>query len=480
MKLNNQAMLITYPDSLGNNIKDLQKVLSTYLDGVVGGVHLLPFFPSSGDRGFAPMDYTKVDEKFGNSDDVKKLSESYYLMFDFMVNHISKQSKYFKDFQANHNQSAYRDLFIHWNEFWPKGRPTQEDIDLIYKRKPKAPVQTVKFADGQTDLNVTSKVTKQFIKDTLNFLMDHGASIIRLDAFAYAIKKLGTNDFFVEPEIWDLLKGISDITNPRETTLLPEIHENYHIVRKITDHDYFSYDFALPIVTLYSLYSGKANRLAGWLKNSPMKQFTTLDTHDGIGVVDAKDILSDDELDYTKAEMYKVGANVKKVYSSTAYHNLDVYQINTTYYSALGDNDHAYLLARAIQVFAPGIPQVYYVGLLAGKNDLGLLENTKEGRNINRHYYSLDEVAEETKRPVVKALFDLLRFRNQSSAFDLEGGIDVQQNGDTEIVVTRRSEDGQTSATLSANLQTQAFTITETNSDGETKEILTSNLAAAK
>ncbi|WCJ52368.1 sucrose phosphorylase [Lentilactobacillus buchneri] len=492
MKLNNQAMLITYPDSLGNNIKDLQKVLSTYLDGVVGGVHLLPFFPSSGDRGFAPMDYTKVDEKFGNWDDVKKLSESYYLMFDFMVNHISKQSKYFKDFQANHNQSAYRDLFIHWNEFWPKGRPTQEDVDLIYKRKPKAPVQTVKFADGQTedvwntfgedqiDLNVTSKVTKQFIKDTLNFLMDHGASIIRLDAFAYAIKKLGTNDFFVEPEIWDLLKEISDITSPRETTLLPEIHENYHIVRKITDHDYFSYDFALPIVTLYSLYSGKASRLAGWLKNSPMKQFTTLDTHDGIGVVDAKDILSDEELDYTKAEMYKVGANVKKVYSSTAYHNLDVYQINTTYYSALGDNDHAYLLARAIQVFAPGIPQVYYVGLLAGKNDLGLLEKTKEGRNINRHYYSLDEVAEKTKRPVVKALFDLLRFRNQSSAFDLEGGIDVQQNGDNEIVVTRRSEDGQTSATLSANLQTQAFTITETNSEGETKEILTSNLSAVK
>lgn len=276
-------MLITYPDSLGNNIKDLQTVLDKHLKGVVGGVHLLPFFPSSADRGFAPMDYTKVDAKFGDWDDVRKLAQSYYLMFDFMVNHISKQSSYFKDFQEKHNASAYRDLFIHWNEFWPEGRPTQADIDLIYKRKPKAPVQTVTFADGQKeavwntfgedqiDMDVTKPVTKQFISDTLNFLMDQGASIIRLDAFAYAVKKLDTNDFFVEPEIWDLLKEINQITAPKQTMLLPEIHENYHIVRKITDHDYFSYDFALPIVTLYSLYSGKTDRLAGWLKNSPMK-----------------------------------------------------------------------------------------------------------------------------------------------------------------------------------------------------------------
>lgn len=487
-KLTNQAMLITYPDSLGHNLKELQTVLKTHLKGVIGGIHLLPFFPSSGDRGFAPMDYTQVDPAFGDWSDVQQLAKSYYLMFDFMVNHLSKQSNYFKDFQQHHDQSSYRDLFIHWNEFWPKGRPTQADIDLIYKRKPKAPVQSVHFADGTTekvwntfgedqiDLDVTKAVTKAFIKQTLDFLMAHGASIIRLDAFAYAIKKLGTNDFFVEPEIWQLLDHINQITAPKETTLLPEIHENYHIVRKLTDHNYFSYDFALPIVTLYSLYSGKTDRLVDWLRQSPMKQFTTLDTHDGIGVVDAKGILTDDELDYTKAEMYKVGANVKKVYSSTAYHNLDVYQINTTYYSALGDQDQAYLLARAIQVFAPGIPQIYYVGLLAGKNDLALLEKTKEGRNINRHYYSREEIDQTVQRPVVQALFNLLKFRNSSSAFDLDGQIKVAQPSETEIKVTRQSADGKVSATLTANLKIRAFTITET-SNQSTKQILTNHLS---
>lgn len=106
-----------------------------------------------------------------------------------------------------------------------------------------------------------------------------------------------------------------------------------------------------------------------------MKQFTTLDTH-----VDARDILSPAEIDYTSKELYQVGANVKKKYSSAEYHNLDIYQINTTFYSALGDDDQKYFMARLLQVFAPGIPQVYYVGMLAGKNDIELLEKTKEGR----------------------------------------------------------------------------------------------------
>jgi sucrose phosphorylase len=213
------------------------------------------------------------------------------------------------------------------------------------------------------------------------------------------------------------------------------------------------------MVTLYSLYSGKSERLAHWLKMSPMKQFTTLDTHDGIGVVDARDLLTDEELDYTSEELYKVGANVKKVYSSANYNNLDIYQINSTYYSALGDNDRSYLLARAIQVFAPGIPQIYYVGLLAGKNDIELLEATKEGRNINRHYYDLAEIEEEVQRPVIQQLFALLKFRNESPAFDLDGTIEVATPSESEIVITRKNKNGSDSATLTANLDTKEFII---------------------
>lgn len=465
MKLQNKAMLITYADSLGNNLQDLDKVMNKYFKDAIGGIHILPIFPSTGDRGFSPTRYDQVDPKFGNWDDVEKLGEQYYLMFDFMINHLSKHSKQYLDYQKNKDKSPYKDLFLNWDKFWPAGRPTQKDIDLIYKRKDKAPYQEIDFADGtksklwntfgeeQIDLDVRSKVTQDFIKNSLLGLAKHGASMIRLDAFAYAIKKLDTNDFFVEPEIWQLLDQVKKDLKDTDVTILPEIHEHYTMPMKVAEHGYYIYDFALPMVLLYSLYSGKSNRLAAWLKKSPMKQFTTLDTHDGLGVVDAKDVLSDAELDYTTNELYKVGANVKRKYSGAEYHNLDIYQINTTYYSALGNDDQKYFLARLLQVFAPGIPQIYYVGLLAGKNDLELLEKTKEGRNINRHYYSLSEIDQEVQRPVVQKLLNLLKFRNKAVAFDLNGNIEVETPNEHEIVIRR--SDGSNSDVAEAKVDLQ-------------------------
>ena len=473
MTIQNKTMLITYSDSLGNNLKDLYENLEEHFGDAIGGVHLLPFFPSTGDRGFAPVDYDGVDPAFGYWEDVKRLGEKYYLMFDFMINHISRQSKYYKDYQEKHEASEFKDLFLNWDKFWPENRPTQADVDLIYKRKDRAPKQEILFADGsvehlwntfgeeQIDLDVTKEVTMAFIRKTIQHLASNGCDLIRLDAFAYAVKKLDTNDFFVEPDIWSLLDKVRDIAAEYGTELLPEIHEHYSIQFKIADHDYYVYDFALPMVTLYTLYSSRTEHLAKWLKMSPMKQFTTLDTHDGIGVVDVKDILTDEEIDYASNELYKVGANVKRKYSSAEYNNLDIYQINSTYYSALGDDDVKYFLARLIQAFAPGIPQVYYVGLLAGKNDLKLLEETKEGRNINRHYYSNEEIAEEVQRPVVKSLLNLFSFRNQSEAFDLEGTIDVETPTAYSIVIKRQNKDKSVTAVAEIDLQSQTYQVLE-------------------
>ena len=473
MPIQNKTMLITYSDSLGNNLKDLYTNLEEHFGDAIGGVHLLPFFPSTGDRGFAPVDYDEVDPAFGDWEDVKRLGEKYYLMFDFMINHISRQSKYYKDYQEKHEASEFKDLFLNWDKFCPENRPTQADVDLIYKRKDRAPKQEIVFEDGsvehlwntfgeeQIDLDVTKEVTMEFIRKTIQHLASNGCDLIRLDAFAYAVKKLDTNDFFVEPDIWDLLDKVRDIAAEYGTELLPEIHEHYSIQFKIADHDYYVYDFALPMVTLYTLYSSRTERLAKWLKMSPMKQFTTLDTHDGIGVVDVKDILTDEEIDYASNELYKVGANVKRKYSSAEYNNLDIYQINSTYYSALGDDDVKYFLARLIQAFAPGIPQVYYVGLLAGKNDLELLEETKEGRNINRHYYSNEEIAEEVQRPVVKALLNLFSFRNRSEAFDLEGTIDVKTPTAHSIVIKRQNKDKSVTAVAEIDLQNQTYRVIE-------------------
>ncbi len=468
MKLKNEIMLITYADSMGNNLQDLHRLLNQYYQKAVGGVHILPFFPSSADRGFAPMCYDKVDPAFGTFADVEALGKEYYLMFDFMVNHISAHSVYFQDFLKKKDQSVYKDFFIRYRDFWENGEPTPEQVDMIYKRKPRAPYIEAKFADGskekvwctfceeQIDLDITKKPTRDFIRKTLQDMCQHGAAVIRLDAFAYAVKKENTSCFFVEPDIWELLYEIEAIVKAEGTEILPEIHEHYTIPMKIADKGFWIYDFALPVMTLHALYNHTGVYLKQWLERCPMRQFTTLDTHDGIGIVDVKDLLPDVEIDKVKEQMYQQGANVKKIYSSEAYNNLDIYQVNTTYYSALGNHDDAYLLARAIQFFAPGIPQVYYVGMLVGSNDIALMERTKNGRDINRHYYSAEEVAEEQKRPVVQKLKELMELRNAHPAFSLEGEIAVTAEGDRlQIIRTYQSH----KIVLDANLSTYAFEI---------------------
>lgn len=472
MKLENKIMLITYADSMGKNLKELHGVLNRYYKDAIGGVHILPFFPSSADRGFAPMCYDKVDPAFGDFSDVEAIGKEYYLMFDFMVNHISASSEYFQDFLKNKDASPYKDMFIRYHDFWQGGEPTKQQVDLIYKRKPRAPYIEAEFADGtkekvwctfceeQIDLDVRKDVTKRFIKDTLLQMCSHGASVIRLDAFAYAIKKADTSCFFIEPEIWELLYQIEDIVKTKGAEILPEIHEHYTIPMKIADKGFWIYDFALPVLTLHALYNHTGEYLKRWMEMCPMKQFTTLDTHDGIGIVDVKDLLPDEEVEKVKEQMYKEGANVKKIYSSEAYNNLDIYQVNTTYYSALGNHDDAYLLARAIQFFAPGIPQVYYVGMLAGSNDIALMERTKNGRDINRHYFTVEEIAEEQKRPVVQKLKALMKLRNSHPAFSLDGTMHIVAEED-KFCITR--SDGMHTLTLDADLTTYAFVI----KDGE-------------
>ena len=455
---------------MGKDIKELYNILETHFKGAVGGIHILPFFPSTADRGFAPLNYKEVDKKFGSWKDIEDLGRKFYLIYDFMINHISRSSEYFKDFIKNKDQSPYADMFIRYKNFWPDGETSKEEIELIFKRKPKAPYVVVEFKDGttekiwstfrdeQVDLNVKADVTKTFIKESLIYLAGKGASVIRLDALAYTIKKRWTNCFFIEPDIWEILDYIKTILKDYDVEILPEVHEHYSIQMKLAKRGYWVYDFALPMLVLHSLYSGSKKRLISWLKQCPRKQFTTLDTHDGIGVVDVRGLLSDKEIEQIKEHIFSREVDVKMLHNlTTTYKNFDIYQINCTYYSALGNNDDAYLLARAIQFFTPGIPQIYYVGLLAGENDIEFLKATKEGRNINRHYYKREEIEENLQRPVLKKLSNLMKFRNMYPAFN--GDFKVLESDEDYLLIILWKK-GRYEAKLQANLRTYRFSIT--------------------
>ncbi len=476
--MRNGVQLITYPDSLGGDLASLGRFLNQYGTDLFTGLHILPFFPSSADRGFSPVTYESVDPVFGNWDDLERIGAKFDLTVDFMVNHLSRQSAQFQDFLRHRNESEWRRMFLRYNEFWPNGEPSSDDLSKIYTRKPRPPFLEVEFADGnrekiwcsfgyeQIDLDIRQSVTREFIGRTLRQLGERGAKMIRLDAIAYTTKKPGTNCFFLEPEIWETLGYCQRAAAVGGALVLPEIHGHYSIQQNLEKHGFWAYDFALPMLVLHTLYSGNSRRLREWLKICPRRQITTLDTHDGIGVVNVVDLLSTSEIETAKESLYRYGANVKPIYNTTNYGNLDIYQLNCTYYSALGESDTAYLIARAIQFFTPGIPQVYYVGLLAGRNDIERLERSKQGRDINRHDYTWEEIERETARPVVNELFELMRLRTNHPAF---GGEFAIQKTEEDSQLDLQWTNGKDSCRLSVDLTAMKAKIaaTKTNADSE-------------
>jgi len=458
MPLQNKVQLITYPDSLGHDLAELHYVLQKYVGNAIGGLHLLPFFPSSADRGFSPLTYDRVDAAFGNWRDIEKLGADYDLMVDFMVNHISRQSRFFQDYLEKGSRSAYADMFLSFDKLVPDGQISEEDLAKVYTRKPRPPYSMIKRADGtkekiwstfdheQIDLDWQSDVTRRIMRNFLIRLARENVKIIRMDAFAYTTIEIGTSSFFLEPDVWELLKWLEDCVAPFNVEILPEVHETHTYQLKISERGYWAYDFALPMLTLHTLYHHTNRRLLEWLRICPHKQFTTLDTHDGIGIVDVQGLMSQSELDRTVAGLYEKGSNAKRRYNSAEYNNLDIYQMNTTYYSALDCNDDAYICARLIQFFTPGIPQVYYVGLLAGKNDIELVEKTKSGRSINRHNYSLEEIETDIQNPVVERLLKLMRFRNTCPAFN--GNFSIGNSPENRVVLTWRARDESVTAEI--------------------------------
>ena len=461
MAIQNKVQLITYPDSLGINLLELHYVLRRYLRKAVGGIHLLPFYPSSADRGFAPLTYTEVSSAFGTWADIECIGSEFDLIIDFMVNHISRQSLYFQDYYEKGKNSEYADMFLSFNKLSPTGEISEEDLAKVYTRKPRPPYSMVERSDGsrekvrstfdyeQIDLDLNAPKTKEVLRNFLIFLARTPAKMIRMDAFAYSTVRLGTNCFFLEPDVWELLEWLNEYLTPFETVMLPEVHDHYRYHQKIAAKGYWTYDFALPMLVLHTLYHHSSDRLKQWFAICPRKQLTTLDTHDGIGVVDVFDLLTEDEIERTLEGLDEKGSNTRRIYSGPEYQNLDIYQVNCTYYSALECNDDSYLAARTIQFFAPGIPQVYYVGLLAGKNDINLVEFTKNGRDINRHNYTLDEIAIEIKKPVVQRLLRLMEFRNTYPAFG--GTFVIEDAPDDQLVLSWLDNPYRTTARIDLN-----------------------------
>jgi sucrose phosphorylase len=268
----------------------------------------------------------------------------------------------------------------------------------------------------------------------------------------YAIKKAGTSCFML-PETFAFIDRLAARSHALGMEVLVEVHAHHEQQIAIARRVDYVYDFALPPLVLHAFAFGTAGPLKAWLGVRPANAVTVLDTHDGIGIVDIgadggrPGLVTPHEQDALVERIHEASGGASRLATGAAASNLDLYQVNCTYYDALGRDDRKYLLARAIQLFVPGVPQIYYVGLLAGGNDLELLARTGVGRDINRHYYGRDELLAALERPVVRSLCELIRLRNSHPAF--QGSFDFESPAAAALVL--RWENGEARAELAVD-----------------------------
>ncbi|HKI53269.1 MAG TPA: hypothetical protein VJ987_04030 [Anaerolineales bacterium] len=334
---------------------------------------------------------------------------------------------------------------------------------------------------GQMDLNAESEAVWEFYDETLKNLANYGGKLIRLDAFAYLHKKPGLSNFFNKPGTWEYLDRLKAIAESYQLFLLPEIHAQYgtRLHSEISEAGYPIYDFFLPGLLIDALDRGINQYLLRWIEEiqrDGIQTINMLGCHDGIPVLD----LAGSEVDghyqeglMAEAEIEKIierilarGGRVKNLFGPDG-GKIAYYQVNATYFSALGEDEQKLRLARAIQLFMPGIPQIWYLDLFAGKNDYAAADRggTASHKEINRTNLTLDEIEQEMKRQVVLDQLTMMRLRNTSNAFN--GTLTVGDTPQDELTLTWVN--GTESAALQANLETCRFSIHHLTAQGEAR-----------
>lgn len=290
---------------------------------------------------------------------------------------------------------------------------------------------------GQMDLNIKSPLVWEFYDNTLKTLSEYGAGIVRLDAFAYAPKEVGAKNFLNEPETWDILDRVRKLADKYQLRLLPEIHASYaeKYYEKIAEKGYMTYDFFLPglIIDAFEQKSGEVlKKWADELVEKEIQVINMLGCHDGIPLLDLKGLISEERIQSVIDTVVARGGYVKDLHGQKNIY----YQVNVTYYSALGENDNKMLLARAIQLFMPGKPQVWYLDLFAGKNNYEAVKLAGTGghKEINRTNLTKEEMEEGLNKEVVERQIEMLKFRAAFPAFSFESEFEMK-SAETKILM---------------------------------------------
>ncbi len=437
------ALMIAYADSIVRDgerpLKTLKRWLDNHADGLLTGVHILPFYPWSSDDGFAVVDYLKVNEPLGDWDDVLAIGAKYDLMADLVINHCSGSSEWFHNFLRD--EEPGRDYFA--------TASADDDLSLVVRPRTSPLLREVEAHDGtrqvwctfshdQIDLNFRNPEVLKRMVEIIRHYLDNGVRIFRLDAVAFLWKTPGTSCLNLREthEIVRLLRTLieharGDAMIITETNIPNQENLSYF---GNSNEAHCIYNFSLPPLLVNTLVTGDCFYLKQWMMSMPPPQhgtayFNFIASHDGIGLRPAEGLLSDEELQTLINTMRRFGGQVS--YRALEGGKNKPYEINIALLDALQGTVHGaddlgidrFVCAHNIMLGLEGIPGIYIHSLLGTHNDLERLEVTGQKRAINRRQWDADELAElladtdSENAQIFRRIMALLAIRQRQAAF---------------------------------------------------------------
>lgn len=461
------SLLITYGDSvrLANErpLQTLRKFLQSSIGDAISCVHVLPFCPYSSDDGFAVIDYTQVDPALGDWDDLSAIADSYRLMADLVINHVSARSNWFRNYIDRKEPGAT----------WFYEANAGDDLSQVVRPRSSSLLRPTETADGlrhvwctfshdQIDLDFRNpQVLLQFLK-VIRLYLQRGVRLFRLDAIGFLWKEPGTTCLHLPQthEVVKLLRCVLDQLAPG-TILITETnvpnHENLSYFGN-RNEAHVIYNFSLAPLLVHALLTGKTEYLKRWLMSMPPAplgctylNFTA--SHDGIGMRPAEGLLSDEEQLQMVDTIREFGGRVS---TRTATNGEErVYELNIALFDALqgtvaGKDQFQrdrFLCSQTVMLGMDGIPAFYIHSLLATANDEQGMNRTGQNRSINRHKWNLEDLQrrlEDTTSDQSVVLSELLRrlnVRRRQPAFHPNATQYTLQLADPFFAFWRQSQD---------------------------------------
>ncbi len=467
------VVLLTYGDQIQAGDRPALPVLAGFLNrtlrGVVSAIHILPFFPYSSDDGFSIIDYEQVDPALGNWADFSSLRPNFGLMFDAVINHISAQSDWFNRFLQG--DARYADYFIVQDPATDLSSVTRSRTHPLLTRFETAAgpkyVWTT-FSADQVDLNYKNPQVLLDIIDVLLFYVAQGAEFIRLDAIGYLWKEIGASCIHLPQthRVVQLFRTILDAVAPH-VALITETNvphaENISYFGDGRNEAQLVYNFSLPPLILHTLRTGNAEVLGRWTASltTPGEQseyttyFNFIASHDGIGIVPAKNLLTEAEIRGLIDKTLAHGGLTN--HKTNPDGSRSVYELNITLFDALSDPHSSeprklqidrFMVSQAIMLALAGVPGIYIHSLFGSHNNLAGVKRTGHNRSINREKWQLKRLtdtlqnADSMPARVFSRYKRLLQVRTAHPAFHPQGGQRIIEGNAAVFALQRTAPDG--------------------------------------